>query len=130
MNIAIPVYGDRVMPRFGCAREITIVSVEDTDFALKKRIALSPEDVLSLPNILQAEQVSLVICGGIHSRFQQLLAKQHIRVLWGTVGDWQDVMRAYLDGTLQTTRCGCEHRGDGQGHRVRQGQGGKCYAEI
>ena len=29
MNIAILVYGDRVMPRFGCPRKIIVVTVED-----------------------------------------------------------------------------------------------------
>jgi predicted Fe-Mo cluster-binding NifX family protein len=130
MNIAIPVYGDRVMPRFGCAREMIIVSVEDEDFLLKKRVSIGPEDFLSLPDFLVAEKISLVICGGIHPRFQQFLAENQIRILWGAMGDWQNVLQSYQNGTLETNPRVCRHHGSRRNSRFRHGQGGEDYAEI
>ena len=130
MNIAIPVYGERVMPRFGCAREMIIVSVDDAaNFLLKKRFALEAGDFLSLPGLLTAEQISLVICGGIHPRFQQFLAENKIQIIWGAVGDWRTVLQEYLDGNLQTNPRICKHQG-GRNFRFRHGQGGKDYAGI
>lgn len=100
MNIAIPVYEGRVMPRFGCTRQLVIARIEDGQIAEQKQISLTNELFRELPTILIREQVTLMICGGIHPRFQHLLHQQQIEVLWGIRGEWSQVVQAYLEGTL------------------------------
>ena len=60
MNIAIPVYENRVMPRFGCTREMIIVSVENGKIVSKKRLTITLQ--AGIPEITASEQVSVVIC--------------------------------------------------------------------
>ncbi len=119
MKIAIPVHGSRVMPRFGCTREIIIVTVENNTLVGQKRVMLTEERLFSLPSVLTEEQVSVVICGGIHPRFQHILRQGNIEVVWGVIGDWEEVLRAYLAGTLQSNPMFCPHHGHHRGHRFR-----------
>lgn len=118
MRIAIPIHGDRVMPRFGCAREMIVATVEDGRVLATRRLAATTYDIQPL---LDVEQVSVLICGGIHPRFQQLLQSRNIEIIWGVVGPWQDVLHAYLNGTLQRdhTLCGRRRIGEGCHHRQR-----------
>ena len=119
MNIAIPIHGSRVMPRFGYTREIIIATVEDGRIVSRKRVLMTPEIFVSLPTVLASEQISVMICGGIHPRFQEAILRQNVQLVWGVVGEWQDVLQAYLNGTLQTNPLFCLHRGPRRGHRFR-----------
>jgi predicted Fe-Mo cluster-binding NifX family protein len=119
MNIAIAIHGNRVMPRFGYTREIIVVTVEDGRIVARKRVKITRQTFLSL---LASERVSALICGGIHPRFQETIERQNIQLIWGIIGEWQDVLQAYLDGTLQTNPSFCLHHGSRKGHRLRKGQ--------
>ncbi len=122
MNIAIPIHGSRVMPRFGCTREILVVTVEDGKIVSSKRLIVTPQTWISFPAKLAEERVSMVICGGIHPRFQQAIQEQNIQLVWGVVGEWQDVLQAYLNGTLQSDPTFCLRHGPQRGRRFRRGQ--------
>lgn len=123
MNIAVPIYGERVMPRFGLTRDMIIAAVAEGKIASEKHVAMTAEMFATLPKVFIAEQVSLVICGGIHPRFQQAFESQQIQVIWGVIGEWRAVIQAYLSGTLQTDPEFCLHRhGCRRGFRFRQGQ--------
>jgi len=122
MKIAIPMYGTRVMPRFGCTREMMIVTVEDGRIVSYRQMTVTPEMLLTLSSVLAAEQVSVFICGGIQPHFQQAIQSQQIELIWGIVGEWQAVVQVYLQGTLQSDPSFCLRHGLGQGRRLRQGQ--------
>jgi predicted Fe-Mo cluster-binding NifX family protein len=122
MNLAIPVYGSRVMPRFGFTRKIMVVTVEDGRIVSRKRLKMTPETLISLPAVLASERVSVMICGGIHPRFQQAIQGQNIQLVWGVVGEWQDVLQAYLKGTLQSNPTFCLRHGRRRGSRFRERQ--------
>ena len=122
MTSAIPMYGNRVMPRFGCAREIIIVTVEDGKILSKKRLTMTQEKFISLPEVVASERISVMICDGIHPRFQQVIQGQNIQLVWGVVGEWQDVLQAHLNGTLQSNPAFCPRHGHRRGSRFRGGQ--------
>lgn len=119
MNIAIPIHENRVMPRFGYTREMLIVTVEDGEYRSAKRRMLTPADFADLPQLFASEQVSVLICGGIHLRFQQIIQGQNILIIWGVVGEWEDVLEAYLKGTLQSNPEFCLCRQHGRGAKGR-----------
>lgn len=119
MNIAIPIYGNRVMPRFGYTRKMMVATVEDGRIVSSKQVTVTPEMFFALPAVLAAEQVSVLICGGIDPRFQQAILGRNIQLVWGIIGEWQDVLQAYLNGTLQTNPSFCLHRGPRRGRRFR-----------
>jgi predicted Fe-Mo cluster-binding NifX family protein len=116
------------MPRFGCTRECMVTTVEDGKVLATERLTATAQ---SIGPVLETERVSVLICGGIHPRFQQLLQGQNIEIVWGVMGDWQDVLQAYLNGTLQQDRTCCVHRRGREGCHFRRGyQGGKSNARI
>jgi predicted Fe-Mo cluster-binding NifX family protein len=122
MRIAIPIHGNRVMPRFGCTREILIADIEDGNVLATKLIAAG---IQAVHRLLATERVSILICGGIHPRFQQVLQEQNIEIIWGVVGEWQEVLQAYLRGTLQHDKTVCSVRRAGEGRHLRQRHQGR-----
>jgi len=122
MTIAIPIYGNRVLPRFGFARDMMLVTVEDGRIIAQKRIELLPQFDAPLSPMLAREHVSVVICGGIHPRFQEMFRQQGIDVVWGVIGEWQEVVQAYVRGTLQSDPTLCLCRGARRGRRLRKGR--------
>jgi predicted Fe-Mo cluster-binding NifX family protein len=128
MKIAIPIHGDRVMPRFGCTREFMVATVEDGTMLATERL---PATAQNIGPVLEAEGVSVLICGGIHQRFQQLIQERNIEIIWGVMGYWQDVLQAYLNGTLQYDWTLCVRRRGREGCHFRWGyQGGENNARI
>jgi len=122
MKIAIPIHGSRVMPRFGCTREMMVVTVEDGRIVSTKPKTMTPEMLFALPAVLATEQIAVLICGGIDPRFQHAILAQNIQLVWGVIGEWQDVLQAYLNGTLQSDPTFCLCHGHRRGLRLRKGR--------
>ena len=119
MKIAIPIHGDRVMPRFGCTREFMVATIEDGTMLATERL---PATAQNIGPVLEAEGVSV---------FQQLVQERNIEIVWGVMGYWQDVLKAYLNGTLQYDRTLCVHQRGREGCHFRWGyQGGENNARI
>jgi predicted Fe-Mo cluster-binding NifX family protein len=116
MKLAIPIHENRVMPRFGYTQKMMIITIEDAQVTEAEQVSITPETFWSS---LTAEEVSVIICGGIHPRFQQSIRELGIQLVWGVVGEWEDVLQAYLNGTLHTNPTFCLHRG--QTRRLRRG---------
>lgn len=110
------------MPRFGCAREIVVVTVEAGAVLSTQRLMTTTQHLLPA---LAEEHVSLVICGGIHPRFQQRLEEQGIDILWGVVGHWHEVLQAYLNDTLQHDQNLCVSRRRSDGCQLRHRHQGR-----
>ena len=125
MNIAIPIHGNRVMPRFGCTRDIIIVTAENGQSVSHKHITITPQHWTAFSQLLIEEGVSVMICGGIHPRFQHFIQAQNIQLIWGILGEWQEVLQAYLQGTLQSDSDFCLCRDERQNGRFRRRQQGR-----
>jgi predicted Fe-Mo cluster-binding NifX family protein len=48
--------------------------------------------------------VAVVICGAVGSVFHNLLAERNVEVVCGITGDIEEVIEAYLRGTLSQAR--------------------------
>jgi len=137
LRIAVPCYGNRVLPRFGQARDFFFAEADlaaGTLHALQRR----SWDQYQEPHLvrwLRCEGVVAVLCGGIHPRFQAALNSEGIGVVWGLRGEVEEVVRQWLterepgntndaDQVVgrtgcrlrRTVRTGCLHR-DGQGEK-------------
>lgn len=58
-----------------------------------------PEKII---DVLVDKKVGVVISGGIQERFQEMFLKDNISVIWGVVGEVQEVIQAYLHGKLHS----------------------------
>ncbi len=101
--IAIPHYGQRVMPRFGLARQFCLVAA-----SLRPRRILplshaqwDPDREPSIALWLKRMNVSGVICDGIHCRFQAALKAEGLWLVGGAWGEIGDVLDRWLQGELK-----------------------------
>lgn len=102
VRIAIPYYGQRIMPRFGLARQFCLVTAD-----LQQRQILDhrfqqwdPEQEPSVARWLKSMEVCGVICDGIHCRFQMALKAEGLWIVGGAWGNLEDVIRSWLRGNL------------------------------
>lgn len=112
MRIAIPVAQDRLSPHFGHCDQFAMFDVDDN---LKKVInrndATPPAHAPGvLPQWLHENNVNVIIAGGMGQRAQQLFAQNDIKVVIGAVtGSPEEIISAYLVGTLETGDNICDH---------------------
>jgi len=100
VRIAVPSYENRVMPRFGHAREFHI-AVADIKIAeiveIQKCISDYPS-AFSTIEWLHRQEIDTLLCSGIHPRFQEALRANNIHVYWGYRGEVNDVIHQWLSG--------------------------------
>jgi predicted Fe-Mo cluster-binding NifX family protein len=99
-EIAVCTFQNRVCPRFDLSREILIYDNQAPEKGPVEKMdvsSLSPEESL---NILVRKEVQAVIVGGMQERYQAMFLNHQIRVMWGVIGEVNDVIQAYMKGTL------------------------------
>ncbi|MDY0191402.1 MAG: NifB/NifX family molybdenum-iron cluster-binding protein [Desulfuromonas sp.] len=95
--IAIPCYTDRVLPRFDQAHKFLLANVDLHNKQVNSQTVLtSPVDVHGLARWLAEQEVSGVICSGIHQQQQIELQKLGIWLTWGVAGNLQTVLQHWL----------------------------------
>lgn len=112
MKIAIPTANNLLCPHFGHCDEFTFISVNpDTKEIIDTEVIKSPEHEPGLlPRWVHTNGASLVIAGGMGVKAQHIFAENGIRVVVGApVALPADIVRAYLDGTLEEGSNLCDH---------------------
>ena len=100
MRVAIPRFGESVAPCFehSCTMAIYVVEdgrvVEQIDLPLESRI---PYDRVRL---MKAEQVNVVVCGGVQEFYEDLLRANGIEVVSWVSGTVEDLLHRLLKGRL------------------------------
>lgn len=100
MQVAIPVWQDRISPVFDTARTVLLLQIENG-----KEISRSVMHLLQgYPPLrvrrLRDQGVELLICGAISRPFAHLCAGAGIRVIPWIAGRLEDVLEAFLAGRL------------------------------
>ncbi|MDA3901736.1 MAG: NifB/NifX family molybdenum-iron cluster-binding protein [Spirochaetes bacterium] len=112
MKIAIPCVQDKLSLHFGHCAYFTFITVDDTTRSIvdETREDAPPHEPGLLPAWVKERDASLVICGGMGQRAQQLFNSQGIEVLVGAPSDVPRVIvQSYLNGKLETGVNGCDH---------------------
>ena len=112
MRIAIPVAQDKLSQHFGHCDQFAFFDIDDN---LKK--VTSRNDIIPpahapgiLPQWLYENNVNVIIAGGMGQRAQQLFAQNDIKVVIGaTTSSPEEIVSAYLGGTLETGDNICDH---------------------
>lgn len=101
MTVALPVFSSRVSPRFDCAPDVLLVTVDGSRITGRERCSLQGRNPLARVNWLCQRGVDVVICGGI-SRFSlRSLINRGLRVFPWVTGDVEDVVQLFLSAQLQ-----------------------------
>ena len=133
MKIAIPTAEGKLCAHFGHCEIFSFAEVNPETKEIIEIITGAPEEGISCQsaNWIAAQGASVVLAGGIGGRPMMALAQNGVQVVSGCPElDVSEVVKLYLDGTLQTgeNACGKDenhscHGGHGEGHHCGHGEG-------
>ena len=112
MRIAIPIADGKLAMHFGHCEQFALIDVDPaTQKILKQDLIDAPEHQPGLlPGWLKDRGADVILAGGMGSRAQNLFSQNGIRVVTGVPGETPEALvRAYLEGTLQTGENICDH---------------------
>jgi predicted Fe-Mo cluster-binding NifX family protein len=117
MKVAIPLFGSRVSPRFGCEPEILIVDVENHKEIKRRKLSTTGFGIPQRISFLSSLSVDTLICGGIDVFCLRSLSAKGFRVISGVIGEADEVLEYFLSGKLKEGQCV-----RGRGRRFRGGR--------
>ena len=126
MKIAIPVWGNRMSPVVDTSSRLRVVEVAGNQERGRSETELQTQDLSRRCIRIRNLGVNVLICGAITGHLVRLLRASGVEVIPGISGDPDEVLTAYLDGTLASPRFlmpGCKALHHGQEHGTCDGQG-------
>jgi predicted Fe-Mo cluster-binding NifX family protein len=109
MKVAIPIFGNRISPRFDFSPEIWIIDVKGGEVVKQEKL---PTGNLNLPQRLEqitSNGVDKVICGGIDGFSRNQLGNRGIDVVQDVIGDAEIVIDLFMRRRLRPGFC-CERK--------------------
>ncbi len=100
MKVAIPLFNERVSPRFDFASRILLATVQDQRVVAKEELPLKGYDLFERSALLKELNVDILICGGIQCFVAKDLAYSNVQVISTIVGDAEEALKGYLRGAL------------------------------
>ncbi|MDD7441202.1 MAG: DUF134 domain-containing protein [Sutterellaceae bacterium] len=124
MRIAVPSENGEVFQHFGRAPGFTVYTVEEGRVLSIDQVQALGTGHGAMASLLREVGANLVICGGIGTGAVMALQSLGVDLIAGASGSTDDVIRAYLGGTLVDNpdvihECGC----GGHGHEEGEGCG-------
>jgi predicted Fe-Mo cluster-binding NifX family protein len=123
MKVAIPTFGDRVSPRFDCAKTFLIVTLQRDEIAGREELSAADWAPRDRINRLVDLGVDTVICGGIDRWSADSLLRAGIGLHGWISGSIAESLDSLRHGELQATAgavgeapCG-RRQGQRRGHR-------------
>ena len=110
MRIAIPTVGGRLSLHFGHCEKFALVDVENGAITGSQMLGPPGHEPGVLPRWLREQGAEIVIASGMGQRAQDIFAANGIQVIVGAQPEEPlKIVRAYLDGALQTGDNVCDH---------------------
>ena len=102
MKIAITCSNGEVFQHFGHTPEFAIYEIDGKSVISSAILPSGESGHGALADLLAAEQVQILICGGIGAGAIQALQQHNIKVVGGAEGKVDEVAQAYAAGKLHT----------------------------
>ena len=129
MRIAVTFLAGQVFGHFGKTKEFAIFDIEESKVVDNNILPVIGSGHGALAGLLKANNVDLVICGGIGEGARDALTELGIKYIAGVQGNVRHAVEEYLMGTLQDNPvkycdhhhedghvCGEDHAGCGGCH--------------
>lgn len=100
MKVAIPLFGLMVSPRFDCAPNLLLLTLENGKVSAREEISLIPLNPWQRVEWLKEVGVNALICGGIDGNSAQALKESRIQVISWVAGDANEALSRFLRGAL------------------------------
>ncbi len=99
MKLAVATFNGRIAPRLEFSTSFEIFEIENGRIVRRYNLNL-PSPSPDMVHRLRQEGVDVVLCGGVNWQLFNLFRCFGIEVIWGLMGPVDDVVNAYLTGTL------------------------------
>jgi len=99
-RIALPVWADNICPVLDFTRSLLVVDLADAENPSRETFCCPQSPPIWLANRMSALGVDLVICGALSYGLLGLLQMKNIAVVPYIQGSVNDILNAYLAGTL------------------------------
>jgi predicted Fe-Mo cluster-binding NifX family protein len=110
MKIAIPIFGNRISPRFDFSPEMWIIDVEGGEVVKQEKFPTAHLNLSQRLEQIASNGVDKVICGGIDGYCQSQLGSKGIDVVQDIMGNAEIVLDLFMRGRLRPGLC-CEGKG-------------------
>lgn len=100
-KIAIPLFNERVSPRFDCAQSFLLVETEDRRVVQSEEVRTGQLSTMDRVGKLSDLRVDALICGGIDEVSARRLVHKGIRVYAWITGMARDALISFLNGELE-----------------------------
>jgi predicted Fe-Mo cluster-binding NifX family protein len=103
-RVAIPVWEGRVSPVFDAASTLLVCQLRDKNEVARFETCLDEKFLTRRASRIEGLGIDTLICGAISRLFHNLLAASGIEVISWVSGTADEVLKAYLEGTLAQSR--------------------------
>ncbi len=124
MKIAATYDNGNIFQHFGRTENFKIYEIEDGRVLSSQVVGTQGTGHEALADWLKAQDVSVIICGGIGGGAQAALNGAQITIIPGASGDCDQAVQAYLRGELTEGSANCSHHEHEQ--HQEEGCGGSC----
>ena len=101
MKVAIPLFKDRVSPRFDVCPEIWVIELRDGEVICQEKWPTASFNLQQRLDQLASKGVHKIICGGIDSFSMDHLGNMGIDVIHNVAGEAWDVLNLFMRGMLR-----------------------------
>ncbi len=113
MRVAIAVDGDFVSAHFGRCQAFLVVDIDKEGNIIRREMIENPgyagHQPGLVPRFLQSIGVDYIIAGGMGPKAIMMLQAAGIQPILGVTGRVEEVLKAFLEGTLKGGESLCDH---------------------
>ncbi len=127
MKVAVTCENGEVFQHFGRTPQFKIYDIENDKVIKSETLDTNGTGHGALVGFIKDTGAQVLICGGIGGGAQSALNEAGIRLYAGAAGKTDDVIKAYIDGTLpENGDATCDHH-DHEGHEGHDCSHGGCH---
>lgn len=112
MRIAATYENGMIYKHFGHSENFKIYELDGKEIISSEIVPAIGSGHDALAAFLDSQAVDVLICGGIGDGAMNALIEAGIEVCAGAEGNTDDVLKAYLEGTLMSTGVNCDDNGE------------------
>jgi len=101
VKIALPTFGNRISPRFDCAGEFLLLTIEGSQVVETKSYESEKWSMIERIRKLAEVEVDIVICGGIDAFSIEQLKLHKIKLISWITGNVDDAVIRFIKGELE-----------------------------
>ena len=104
MRIAIPIWDNKVSPVMDTASNLLIIETDGQKESARFEVYLEEQDISRRCHRIQGLEIDVLICGAICRSLAGMLLASDIHIISEISGLVEDVLKAYLQGTLADSK--------------------------